>query len=101
MNPDDVDEDWAGLKSHTETCLTLSKASFAGAYHSLGSFSFGDVPCDFRRTYNLALNISDGRDRQRNIDQATVITLADRLVMLDTLPTPDTIENRGFLIMSL
>ena len=65
------------------------------------SLSLRDVPGDFCHTYDLALSIFDGRLRQRNINQATILVLANGFVMVDMFPAPDTSKSRRFLIMLL
>src|SRR5262249_44196505 len=64
-------------------------------------FTLRNVPGDFRRPYDLAVSISDGRDHQRNIDQAPILVLADGFVVVNALPGLDTAKNRVFLIMPL
>jgi hypothetical protein len=63
--------------------------------------SLRDVPCYFGRTYNLALSISDRRDRLRNVYQATILALADGFVMIDALPAPDASKDLRFLLVPL
>ena len=64
----------------------------------IAALQIRDVSGDFRGAYDLALSIFDRRDRQRNVNQATVFTLANCFIMVDPLAAPDTFKNRGFLI---
>ena len=48
---------------------------------------------------DLSLSISDGRDRQGDVEQATIFALADSFVMVDALPAPEAIKNRRFFIL--
>src|SRR6476620_6928630 len=52
----------------------------------LASLLLRNIPRDLRSSNNLAFRISDGRDGQRNDDQASVLALPNRLVMIDALP---------------
>src|SRR5215469_1282285 len=57
----------------------------------LASLLFGNVPGDLRRSDDLPLRVFDRRNRQRNRNEAAVLTLPDRLKMVDPLATPDAV----------
>src|SRR5262245_51544444 len=62
-------------------------------------FALGDIAGNFRRADDFAVKILNGRNRQRNVDQASVLALANSLIMLDALTAPNTFENRWLLVM--
>ena len=52
----------------------------------LASFLLSNIPRDLRCSNNLAFRISDGRNGQRNDDEASVLASPNSLVVIDTLP---------------
>jgi hypothetical protein len=61
--------------------------------------ALGDVARNFRRADDLALSIFDRRDRQRNIDAASILVLTQGFEVLDLLSPPDALENLQLLIL--
>src|SRR5271165_5071413 len=64
-------------------------------------FALGDVTGNFGRADDIAAKVSDRRNRQRNIDRASVLALSDRLIVVDPLTTPDAFENSGFFVVAI
>ena len=52
------------------------------------AFPLADVPRDFGCSDDCALGIDDWRHSERNIDETPVLVLAHRLIVIDTLPSP-------------
>src|SRR5262249_3505795 len=57
------------------------------------------IPRDFRGADDLAVGAFDGRDGQRNHDRATVLALTNGFIMLDTLASPNAVENHALFVM--
>ena len=64
-------------------------------------FALGNVTGNFGRADDIAAEVSDWRNGQRNIDEASVLALSDRLVMVDPLTAPDAFEDFGFFVMAI
>ena len=59
----------------------------------------GNISCDFRRANNLPTAVLDRRHRQRNIDSATTLSHAHRLIMLDALAFLESFYYSGFFVL--
>jgi hypothetical protein len=66
----------------------------------LTTFTFANVPGDFGGADHPPIGILDGRNRQRNVDVAPVLTAANSLIVLNALTPPDTFENRRFFVVT-
>src|SRR5262245_63867348 len=64
----------------------------------VGPLALGNVAGDFRRADNFAFRILYGRDRQRNVNPAPLLALANSLMLLDPLAAPHTFKDRRLLI---
>jgi len=67
----------------------------------LRPFTLGDVTGNFGRADDIAAEVSDGRNGQRNINEASVLALSDRLVMVDPLTAPDALEDSRFFFVAI
>src|SRR6516165_10662924 len=67
----------------------------------LSAFLLRNIPGDFRCADDLAIIIFDGRDGQRNDDQAAVLALTKRLKMFYPLSTSDTCQDFAFLALPI
>src|SRR5271166_4308243 len=64
-------------------------------------FALGNVAGNFGRADDISAEVSDWRNGQRNIDQASVLALSDRLVMVDPLTAADAFEDSWFLVVAI
>lgn len=67
----------------------------------LRALGLRDVTGDFRGAYDFASLIFDRRNGEGNIDEAPVLALSNRLVMIDTLAPADTFEDHRLFVMSV
>ena len=64
-------------------------------------FALGNVAGNFGRADDIAAKVSDWRNGQRNIDEASVLAHSDRLIMVDPLTTPDAFQDSGFFVTAI
>jgi hypothetical protein len=60
-----------------------------------------DVAGDFRGADDLAFFIFDRRNSDGNINEASVLALSYRLVMINPFTAPDTFEDHGFFVVPI
>ena len=65
------------------------------------AFALADVAGDLGGADDRALRILDGRDGQRNIDQAAIFALAHGLVVLDALARADALDDGVFFALQI
>src|ERR1700733_103428 len=65
----------------------------------LSPLLLADVPCDLRRSNDLALGVLDRRDCERNDNQASVFALPNGLEMVDAIPLSNPCQDRSFFSM--
>ena len=58
-------------------------------------FAVGNVADNFGRADDIAAEVSDWRNGERNIDGPSILALSDRLVMVDLLTAADAFEDLG------
>ena len=61
----------------------------------------GDVTGDFRGGDDLAFFVFDRRNGEGNIDEAPVLALSNRLVVMDSFAAADPFEDKGFFVLSI
>ena len=57
------------------------------------------VPCDLRRSNDLAVGVLDRRDCEGNDNQASVFALPNGLEMVDAVPLSNPCQDRSFFSM--
>jgi hypothetical protein len=62
---------------------------------------FGDVTGDFRGGDDFSSLVLDRRNGEGNIDEAPVLALSNRLVVIDFFASADPFENKGFFVLSI
>ena len=78
----------------------VAKALLAGAQRRLGAFALGDVAGDFGGADDLAGLVADRRDRQGDMDQPAVLATPHRFIVVDLLPAPDALQDRGHFVLT-
>ena len=63
-------------------------------------FGFRDVAGDFRGADDFAFFVFDRRNSEGNIDEASVLALSNRLVMINPLTPTDTFEDHRFFVVT-
>src|SRR5262249_47937310 len=56
---------------------------------------------NFRRANYLAVTILDGRNRQGNVDEAAILALSNRFVMLDPFSPTNTVQDHRFFVVPI
>ena len=64
----------------------------------LSPLALGDVPGNFGSADDPAIGIFEGRYRQRDIDQTSILTAADGIVMVNALTAADAPDDFWFFI---
>ena len=64
-------------------------------------FALGDVTRNFGRADDIAAEVSDWRNGQRNVDEASILALSDSLVMVDPLTATDAFEDSRFFVVAI
>ncbi len=59
-----------------------------------------DVARDLRGADDLAALVADGRDRQGDLHQGSILAPPNRLVVIDPLAASDALEDRGHLVLA-
>src|SRR5579864_681392 len=72
------------LHLSVECICQYSITLFAFTQLSLNSFTFGDVPGNFRRSDNLSAGVPDRRNCERNIDKRLVLTHTNGVEVFDS-----------------
>ena len=67
----------------------------------LRTLTFCDVSGNFRRSHYVAVTIPDRRNRHGNVDEAAVLALPNRFVMLDSFSAPDAVKHHGFFVVPI
>ena len=64
-----------------------------------GAFAFGNVPCNLRCGNDPPARVLDGRDRQGNLDQLSILVPPYRLIVIDALAAPDPFQYPRFFVV--
>jgi hypothetical protein len=64
------------------------------------ALALGDVADNLHGPDDSAISISDGRKRQRYLDQASVLASANGFVVIDTLAALDTLQDERLLVLA-
>src|SRR5271170_6166284 len=64
-------------------------------------FALGNVTRNFGRADDIAAEVSDWRNGQRDINEAAVLALSDGLVVVDPLTATDAFEDSGFFVVTI
>jgi len=67
----------------------------------LPTLTLCDVSGNFRRSNYVAVTIPDRRNRHGNVDEAAVLALPNRFVMLDSFSAPDAVQHHGFFVVPI
>jgi hypothetical protein len=66
---------------------------------SFGLFLFGDVACNFRNADNFPFRVFDRRNRQRNIDQLSILPATNRFVVIQRFTMANFSQNLLFFAL--
>src|SRR4029079_3325384 len=67
----------------------------------VATFALGYFASNFRCADDLALGVFDRRNGQRNVNEASVLALANGFVVFDALAVTNSLDDRFFLLLAI
>src|SRR5581483_7023996 len=74
---------------------------FAPPQRGFGPLTLRNIPRDFRGANDIARRVAYRRHGERNVDQASILALADGFVVIHLLAAADAREDAGFFVETI